>query len=404
MKNQIIILLILYFFIVNFKLGAHPIELLPSYYPEDHYKTINKTVPELKEDELAVISNKKIKKHLYYTWLADYGNKSYLFNKFINEKLIRQKLQELNISHDKQKNDLYYLPSLIVAKEWEISDNRIEKSFKLHYGINGKKYDLEQVFIQFDFKYLTPLDDKYYDEIDKRKKQALSAMEKESTKIKNNKSDFDSIYAKYLKSSHSPIIAEKLPENSGFLFGEEFLESIAELQSRQVSPVVESEVGYHIVKIIKQKEEIPEAKHLFYPLSTMKVIDRETLTKAKNKAFTKIKTASDHLQQGMKFENLARTESDDYSKAFFLDKNSPYNNQWDSIFGNTLRSMKKGDISPILESEKGLHIVKIKGIKQTKFTEEIKEILKQRIAYENVKKNYKEFTDWLQSQYSIIKY
>ena len=386
-------------------LFCHPLELVPSYYPDHLYKNNGILLPQLEQKDLALIGNRKISRDAYYLWLANYGSKSYLFNKFINDKLILLKAESLGIPTEGSEADRYLLPGAIIASEWSIPHSEIMERFEQSFGKKGKKFLVDQIFIKMQPQNITMADPRYNEELEKvkyRGKNLLGEVKREVTR--KGLSFFDTLVERYKSNKDSLLSAGRIPENSGFLYGSDFLEAVENLKINEVSSILESDGGLHLLKKIENESESHNMFHIYYPIDYFNIVDNKKMELETQKAYQKIKTVETRLSKGESFSQVAAEESEDYNIEFGLDQKDGWDNPWDRIFGDELLKLKKGEQSSILESDKGFHILLVKDIKNTELTTGIKEDSKKAIAYEIAVSQYKEFVEWLRADYNLISY
>ena len=177
-----------------------------------------------------------------------------------------------------------------------------------------------------------------------------------------------------------------------------FEDAVYATQPGHIYPhVVKTQFGYHIIKVTDKRPRIPEirASHIlasFYQNSKTP----DTLA-----ARLKIDSAMAELKAGVNFADVAKRFSDDYgSKVHGGDLGYFGIRAMVKPFAEAAFNLKKvGDISPIIESRYGYHIIKLTGIKPYPTFEEDKDKLTKIYKQTRYQAQYDSLIDNLRKKY-----
>jgi peptidyl-prolyl cis-trans isomerase SurA len=154
----------------------------------------------------------------------------------------------------------------------------------------------------------------------------------------------------------------------------EFEDAFVKLEANQVYPqVVKTRFGYHIVKVTDKKTRVPQirASHILVSFNT----PEGTVDSAR--ALLRIDSVMTKLKNGEDFAELAMTYSDDTgSKPNGGDLGYFERRQMVKEFDETAFSLNVGEVSGIVKTAYGYHIIKVTDKKPYPSLEEEKENLK----------------------------
>jgi peptidyl-prolyl cis-trans isomerase SurA len=144
----------------------------------------------------------------------------------------------------------------------------------------------------------------------------------------------------------------------------------------------------------KHKEEYQEAKKYHLRTILIKVPDPAT-TEQKEDSLKRIKAIADELKAGAAFDQLARQFSDDITAKEGGDVGLFSLEELSNQFRETVRWMKDGEISPVLETPQGYQILMVQEIQHTprKTFKEAKAEIEDRLFRKLVDEKY---AKWLQ--------
>jgi peptidyl-prolyl cis-trans isomerase SurA len=92
-----------------------------------------------------------------------------------------------------------------------------------------------------------------------------------------------------------------------------FAEPVRKMQPGEVSPILRSAAGFHIVKLIEKRS--VDAPHVVDQTHVRHILVRVNENTSESDALAKINRLKDRIDNGMKFEDLAKISSEDASAA-----------------------------------------------------------------------------------------
>jgi peptidyl-prolyl cis-trans isomerase SurA len=178
-----------------------------------------------------------------------------------------------------------------------------------------------------------------------------------------------------------------------------FEEACYETKVGEVNPnPVKTQYGWHIIKVTDKRERIPEirASHIFI---SFKVDSVKTDTAA---ALKKIEDIKKQLDNGADFAELAKKYSDDPgSKANNGDLGFFARRSMVKEFDEAAFNLKKGEISDIVKTRFGFHIIKLTDMKPYPSFEEDKEELKKIFKRTRYDDAYNTYVNNLKDKYNF---
>jgi peptidyl-prolyl cis-trans isomerase SurA len=136
----------------------------------------------------------------------------------------------------------------------------------------------------------------------------------------------------------------------------EFEDAAYNLKPGEISTVpIRTQFGYHIIKVVDVKDNVGavQASHI------MKRLTRGSSAEDSARAFTEINAVIDSIKAGKSFSELAKTTSDDnYSAERGGDLGFIERGRTVREFDEALFNMKDGEVSGIIKTQFGLHIIK----------------------------------------------
>jgi peptidyl-prolyl cis-trans isomerase SurA len=167
-----------------------------------------------------------------------------------------------------------------------------------------------------------------------------------------------------------------------------FEQAVFSLEPGEISEVVQSRLGFHVIKLADLKGESARAGHILIPVTATAENAQRALTKA-----TRIKVA---LDSGEDFTELARTESEDLETRdiggdlgyFAVDEIA-------EPIRETVLELPVGEISDVTQAPDGYHIfLKTEYKPRGRYTlEETKEEIREFVRNEKLQKGY---DDWVE--------
>jgi peptidyl-prolyl cis-trans isomerase SurA len=158
-------------------------------------------------------------------------------------------------------------------------------------------------------------------------------------------------------------------------YGPEFDEAIGAMEEGDIHGLVESRLGFHIVQLGK-KTLSPTVSHILFSTQFHLVRERKVRPVLEKEAKEKIQGLLTELEGGADFASLAGSHSDDASTKESGGEIPDYRPQmFGSEFHTALMEMKEGDPPRVVESRRGVHLVELVGIQETRFDEVREELV-----------------------------
>lgn len=161
----------------------------------------------------------------------------------------------------------------------------------------------------------------------------------------------------------------------------QFVEMINKLQTGQVSDVMRSPAGFHLIQLLGKREQVD--KVVIKQTQARHILIKTNELVSEDEARQKLTQARQRIVMGESFEKLAKTYSEDGSAAKGGDLGwiSPGDTVPD--FEQAMDRLKPGELSAIVKSPFGLHLIQVIERRDQDVTEQrrqfkIKQELKQR--------------------------
>lgn len=260
-----------------------------------------------------------------------------------------------------------------------ISRREVEK-FKIEY-----KDSLPEIPPSIDFSHIL-IKPKFGDDETTVAKKLIDSL---YTVIKNG-SDFGQLAIKFSQDFNSAKMGGEL----GFIergnLVKSFEEAAFKLEPGEISEVVKSVFGYHIIQMIERKGEKINVRHILI----QEEISDKNIDTAREKA---IEVYDEILDQKISFDSAAVKYSDDVDLEKTKGRISriPRNQIENPEFIRVLDTLNTGEISHVFKTDQGFHIIRLNNIyDDTYLTLEnwAQEIKKQQIYNEWVEELRKNFT------------
>jgi len=299
--------------------------------------------------------------------------------------------------------DKGYLNEPSVIEEVKTNRDLIAKSFFLDKKFESPKVDeiLQKRLKEFRFAYIIiPFaNDSIAGE---SKAKAYNALEK----IQNGE-DFAQVAKVYSKDLKT---AEKGGEVDSWVTGGQ-LQKHLEIPLLSLKPgqyfnkVIETNYGYFIVKLL-------EIEDRYYHKGGHILLQFKGETKEDSTdVYEKMRTIQLELKKGIPFEDLAKKYSEDLSTkdsggvfSYWYNRATGFENNGSPLvkpFEKAFIPLKENEVSDVVTTEYGIHLIKKYGIKKIDLSEEIKKVkeLYKKVYYSN---ELKLFTDSLAKSYGYI--
>ena len=164
-----------------------------------------------------------------------------------------------------------------------------------------------------------------------------------------------------------------------------FAELVRGMKKGDVSPVVRSPAGFHIVKLVDQRDR--GAPTVVDQTRVRHILIRVNETTSESEARARMDRVKDRLDTGAKFEDMARINSEDASSV--KGGELGWINPGDTVpeFENAMTKLAIGEVSGLVRSPFGWHLIKVEerrkqDISKDRQREQARQALRQRKADE----------------------
>lgn len=169
--------------------------------------------------------------------------------------------------------------------------------------------------------------------------------------------DFADFARRYSQDGSAPSGGDLGWAKRGVVFVPEFEEAVFALKEKEVSPVVKTEFGYHLIQLLERRGESVHARHIL--LRTEKGPASDTA------AVVRLRELRERALKGESFAELARKNSEDEdTKSVGGDLGTVAVDQLEADFAPVVKDLKPGEISQphrvSLKSSYGYQIVLLK--------------------------------------------
>jgi peptidyl-prolyl cis-trans isomerase SurA len=169
--------------------------------------------------------------------------------------------------------------------------------------------------------------------------------------------DFADFARRYSQDGSAPSGGDLGWAKRGVVFVPEFEEAVFALKEKEVSPVVKTEFGYHLIQLLERRGESVHARHI--------LIRTERGPASDSAAVARLNGIRDRAMKGESFAELARKNSeDDDTKTVGGDLGTVAVDQLEAEFAPVVKDLKPGEISlphkVTLKSLYGYQIVLLK--------------------------------------------
>lgn len=217
-----------------------------------------------------------------------------------------------------------------------------------------------------------------------QKQKALDAMK--ALKAGN---DFAAIAAKYSEDSHNAHQGGVLRNYiTGGKIQKPIEDAVYKTKVGEIFPeIIETDYGYFIVKVIdKQKREFVKASHILFKHPPKKGVTKEEKDSLKQLQKKNAKEVLAQIKNGENFERMAELHSEDTFSAAkggslgkYYSRSTGFEDSGRALltkFEEAMFDLKNGEISDIIETDYGLHIIKRVDTKPVNLDEERDELRK----------------------------
>lgn len=325
---------------------------------------LNASDPEVREQVLNMMIEEKL---LYAQAEADTiivspdeidGQLDYQMNYYVQQYGSRERVEEMyGMSMDKIKRELRedvrknLMAQRVQSEKFrnvEVTRREVEEFFKTYkdsLGTMPEKYEIAHIFIN-------PNENARL----KSKTRVLANSILDSIK---NGADFEELAKKMSDDPGSASQGGDLGFVKRGVFYPEFEAAAFALEPGEISKVIESPVGFHIIELLERRGDAIHARHILFKVESDDEADLE--------AIELLSEIRDSILNGKKsFAYYAKKYSDDdESSVFGGDLGTFKSNELDPAFADAVLALKKGEISfpkrlDLGKNNYGFHIIKLK--------------------------------------------
>lgn len=188
---------------------------------------------------------------------------------------------------------------------------------------------------------------------DEKSKDIYRQLDSIRSLIINEKLSFEDAAAEYSEDPGSAERGGDLGMVQRGTFVPEFEKAVYELQIGEISPIIKTQFGYHIIQLMEKRGERLHVRHILLSLETDELDVSATVNK--------LSTLRENILKDRNFEEMARTESEDpeaVENGGYLGE-FPLNSLQIKEFAEVCSKLQPGEISEPFQTEYGVHILKL---------------------------------------------
>lgn len=138
---------------------------------------------------------------------------------------------------------------------------------------------------------------------------------------------------------------------------QQFVEMIDKLQNSQVTEVMRSPAGFHLVKLLGKREQ--DEKFIIKQTRVRHILVKSNELVSEDEARQKLNVARQRILSGEAFEQLARTYSEDGSAANGGELGWISPGETVPDFEQAMEKLAPGELSPLVKSQFGFHLIQV---------------------------------------------
>jgi parvulin-like peptidyl-prolyl isomerase len=350
-----------------------------------------------KKELLITVNGRNIRREDFARWFAlKYGSGTRVLETYIARMLIEARAKELGIlvsgedlraARDAKIKEMQermadpsrsgaledeelltdmYASRILFAQGRKVTDGEITARFEKEYGWKGRKYGMKQIFKKVEKKYLDRSDPAYKKGAEELNAAARKRIERIYEKLKKEGPDSFRIIAQQ-ESDDGKLrdIGGYMGEFNGAGGNDSINEAVRNLNEGEISGILETEEGFHIIKIDSKKSGKTYVSRITVSKTPGLVLDRAQYNRDRKAARKQLEKVLKKLKKGYDFQTAASEYSDDYA-ANGCDISKTWEKRYGGSFGEQVMQID-GDTG-IVESPEGLHIVKLEDFDITDLT------------------------------------
>lgn len=284
------------------------------------------------------------------------------------EALIQQRVQNPQIGSEKRLEEIYGMPVSRMKREFRDEMRKqlmVQKLQQVKFGnVQASRREVEQFYSTYkDTLPVVPEELELYHiyRVPKIGQNARAAIKRQAQTILDSLrggGDFADFARRYSEDRATATAGGDLGSWRRGQFVKEFEEIVFSLKENQISDVVETSRGFHIIQLLERHGESVRARHILFRIGLDSSGVNETLA-----LLNSIKDSV--LSRGADFSQMAKRYSEDKETApvgGFLGRYS--SDQFEQSLLETVKDLKEGDISDpatvVAGTVTGYHIVQVK--------------------------------------------
>lgn len=172
-----------------------------------------------------------------------------------------------------------------------------------------------------------------------------------------------------------------------------FLDATRKLQAGQVGELIKSPNGFHVIKLLDKRGK--DTATIITQTRARHILIKPSELTSEADAIARLTQVRERIEQGgAKFEALARQYSEDVGSASKGGELS-WTNPGDTVpeFERAMNALKPGELSPIVQSPFGWHIIQVLERREQDVTQERQRLLARKAIRE--RKSDEAFEDWV---------
>ncbi len=172
-----------------------------------------------------------------------------------------------------------------------------------------------------------------------------------------------------------------------------FLDAARNLQTGRVGELIKSPNGFHIIKLLDKRGK--DTATIITQTRARHILIKPSELTSEADAIARLTQARERIEQGgAKFETLARQYSEDVGSASRGGELN-WTNPGDTVpeFERAMNALKPGELSPIVQSPFGWHIIQVLERREQDVTQERQRLLARKAIRE--RKSDEAFEDWV---------
>ncbi len=175
-----------------------------------------------------------------------------------------------------------------------------------------------------------------------------------------------------------------------------YAEAVMKLKSGEVSEILRSPAGFHIVKLVEQAGSNSQLNAVLKQTRARHILVKVTDTVTVDEAQRRIQEIKERLDNGSDFAALAKQFSDDLSGAKGGDLGWLYQGDTVPDFERAMDALKINEVSAPVRSQFGFHIIQVQERRNEEANDERKRLVARQVLRE--RKSDESYQEWIRQQ------